>query len=152
MGVVDLMIRYDDIVLGLVTSDQRIDTIGVPVLTEFEDIANAITFKNGCVCNLTASHKTNRCGITSSQAAYLARLPQEKPSSPEDPAGITKRRAHRKEELKKSSPPLSTAWRMGMRPWFPEGSAARRFQWRWRSKSRYGKKQTHSDRRRRSIG
>jgi predicted dehydrogenase len=55
--VLDLMIHDIDIVLGLVNSDiKRIDAIGVPVLTEFEDIANArLTFKNGCVCNLTAS-------------------------------------------------------------------------------------------------
>jgi predicted dehydrogenase len=55
--VLDLMIHDIDIVLGLVNSEiKRIDAIGVPVLTEFEDIANArLTFKNGCVCNLTAS-------------------------------------------------------------------------------------------------
>jgi predicted dehydrogenase len=35
---------------------KHIDAVGVNVLTQFEDIANArLTFKNGCVCNLTAS-------------------------------------------------------------------------------------------------
>jgi len=55
--VLDLMIHDIDIILGLVKSDiKRIDAVGVNVLTEFEDIANArLTFKNGCVCNLTAS-------------------------------------------------------------------------------------------------
>jgi predicted dehydrogenase len=55
--VLDLMIHDIDIVLGLVKSDlKRIDAVGVNVLTQFEDIANArLTFANGCVCNLTAS-------------------------------------------------------------------------------------------------
>jgi len=55
--VLDLMIHDIDIVLGLVESEiKRIEAVGVNVLTRFEDIANArITFKNGCVCNLTAS-------------------------------------------------------------------------------------------------
>jgi predicted dehydrogenase len=55
--VLDLMIHDIDIILGLVKSDiKRIDAVGVNVLTPFEDIANArLTFKNGCVCNLTAS-------------------------------------------------------------------------------------------------
>lgn len=55
--VLDLMIHDIDIVLGLVDSPlKKIEAVGVPVLTEFEDIANArINFKNGCVCNLTVS-------------------------------------------------------------------------------------------------
>lgn len=55
--VLDLMIHDIDIVLGLVNSPiKAIEAVGVKVLTEFEDIANArINFKNGCVCNLTAS-------------------------------------------------------------------------------------------------
>jgi predicted dehydrogenase len=55
--VLDLMIHDIDIVLGLVNSPvERMEAVGVKVLTGFEDIANArITFKNGCVCNLTAS-------------------------------------------------------------------------------------------------
>ncbi len=55
--VLDLMIHDIDIVLGLVDSAlKKIEAVGVPVLTQFEDIANArVTFKNGCVCNLTAS-------------------------------------------------------------------------------------------------
>jgi len=55
--VLDLMIHDIDIVLGLVMSSiKRIEATGVNVLTSFEDIANArLTFKNGCVANLTAS-------------------------------------------------------------------------------------------------
>jgi len=55
--VMDLMIHDIDIILGLTESKvSRIDAVGVPVLTPLEDIANArVTFKNGCVCNLTAS-------------------------------------------------------------------------------------------------
>ncbi len=55
--VLDIMIHDIDIILGLVSSEiKRIESVGVNVLTQFEDIANArITFKNGCVANLTAS-------------------------------------------------------------------------------------------------
>lgn len=55
--VLDLMIHDIDIVLGLVDSPlKKIEAVGVAVLTEFEDIANArLNFKNGCVCNLTVS-------------------------------------------------------------------------------------------------
>ena len=55
--VMDLMIHDIDIVLGLTGSMvERVDAVGVPVLTPLEDIANArISFANGCVCNLTAS-------------------------------------------------------------------------------------------------
>ena len=56
-AVLDIMIHDIDIVLGLVRSKiKRIESIGINVLTPFEDIANTrITFKNGCVANLTAS-------------------------------------------------------------------------------------------------
>ena len=55
--VLDLMIHDIDIVLGLVKSPiKRIEAVGINVLTALEDIANVrISFKNGCVCNLTAS-------------------------------------------------------------------------------------------------
>jgi predicted dehydrogenase len=56
-AVLDIMIHDIDIILGLVSSPvERIDCVGINVLTKFEDIANArITFKSGCVANLTAS-------------------------------------------------------------------------------------------------
>lgn len=55
--ILDLMIHDIDIVLGLIKSEiKSIDAVGVKVLTGHEDIANArIKFKNGCICNLTAS-------------------------------------------------------------------------------------------------
>ncbi len=55
--VLDIMIHDIDIILGLVDSKiKKIESVGVNVLTKFEDIANArITFDNGCVANLTAS-------------------------------------------------------------------------------------------------
>jgi len=55
--VLDIMIHDIDIILGLVPSGiKKIEAVGVNILTSFEDIANArITFKNGCVANLTAS-------------------------------------------------------------------------------------------------
>jgi predicted dehydrogenase len=56
-AVLDIMIHDIDIVLGLVPSRiTNIDSVGINVLTQFEDIANSrITFENGCVANLTAS-------------------------------------------------------------------------------------------------
>ncbi len=55
--VLDVMIHDIDIILGLVNSQiKKIESVGVNILTKFEDIANArITFDNGCVANLTAS-------------------------------------------------------------------------------------------------
>lgn len=55
--ILDLMIHDIDIILGLVNSPiESIHAVGINVLTNFEDIANArISFRNGCVCNLTAS-------------------------------------------------------------------------------------------------
>ena len=55
--VLDLMIHDIDIILDLVDSEvERIDAKGVTVLTTDTDIANArLTFKNGCVANVTAS-------------------------------------------------------------------------------------------------
>jgi len=55
--VLDVMIHDIDIVLGLAKSEvKRVEAVGIPVLTFYEDIANVrLVFKNGCVCNLTAS-------------------------------------------------------------------------------------------------
>ncbi|MBF0504548.1 MAG: Gfo/Idh/MocA family oxidoreductase [Candidatus Omnitrophica bacterium] len=55
--VMDLMIHDIDIILGLVKSPLKdIQAVGINVLTDKEDIANArLTFANGCVCNVTAS-------------------------------------------------------------------------------------------------
>ncbi len=55
--VLDLMIHDIGIVLKLANSPvERIEAIGVNVVSKFEDIANArIVFKNGCVANLNVS-------------------------------------------------------------------------------------------------
>lgn len=55
--VLDLMIHDIDIILALVNSEVvKIDASGTAVLTKGTDIANArLTFKNGCVANVTAS-------------------------------------------------------------------------------------------------
>lgn len=56
-AVLDIMIHDIDIVLGLVSSKiKKIESVGINVLTQFEDIANTrLSFQNGCVANLTAS-------------------------------------------------------------------------------------------------
>jgi len=55
--VLDLMIHDLDVVASLVRSEvSQVEAIGVPVLTERVDIANArLRFASGCVANLTAS-------------------------------------------------------------------------------------------------
>lgn len=55
--VLDLMIHDIDIIASLVHSEvSKVDAIGVPVLTDKPDIANArITFSNGCIANVTSS-------------------------------------------------------------------------------------------------
>jgi predicted dehydrogenase len=58
--VLDLMIHDLDIILDLAGAPvERVDAIGVNVLTQHEDIANVrITLANGCVANVTASRVT----------------------------------------------------------------------------------------------
>ncbi len=58
--VLDLMIHDIDIVLGLIRSEiESMDSVGISVLTPFEDIANVrLRFKNGCIADLTASRLT----------------------------------------------------------------------------------------------
>ena len=55
--VFDVMIHDLDIILALVRSDvAAIEAVGVPVLTEKFDIANArLRFASGCIANVTAS-------------------------------------------------------------------------------------------------
>jgi len=55
--VFDLMIHDLDVVLSLVSSDvESLEAVGVPVVTNRVDIANArLRFANGCIANLTAS-------------------------------------------------------------------------------------------------
>lgn len=55
--VFDLMIHDIDVIASLVSSSvKRVEAVGVPVLTDKPDIANArITFSNGCIANVTSS-------------------------------------------------------------------------------------------------
>ena len=55
--VLDLMIHDLDLILSFVKSEvESVEAVGVPVLTNKVDIANArIRFANGCIANLTAS-------------------------------------------------------------------------------------------------
>jgi predicted dehydrogenase len=75
------MIHDLDIVLALVKSPLvGIDAVGIPVLSESEDIANArLKFANGCVANITASRvspekmrKIRVFGRTQHGAAYIS--------------------------------------------------------------------------------
>jgi len=58
VGVVtDLMIHDLELILHIVNSKvKKVEAMGIPVLSKTEDVASArITFKNGCVANVTAS-------------------------------------------------------------------------------------------------
>ncbi len=55
--ILDLMIHDIDIILSLVNSEiASVEAVGVPVLTDQVDIANArLRFESGCIANITAS-------------------------------------------------------------------------------------------------
>lgn len=58
--ILDLMIHDLDIILSLVRADViAVEAVGIPVLSERTDIANArLRFANGCIANVTASRVT----------------------------------------------------------------------------------------------
>ncbi len=60
--VLDVMIHDLEIILQLVKSPLvSVDTVGMPVLTKREDIANArLRFADGCVANVTASRVSDK--------------------------------------------------------------------------------------------
>lgn len=60
--VLDLMIHDIGVILQLVDSPiERIDSVGVSVLSRMEDIANArILFRNGCVANINTSRVSQK--------------------------------------------------------------------------------------------
>lgn len=75
--VLDLMIHDIDIVLHLVGAEvEEVSAVGVSVLADREDIANArLLFSNGCVANLTASRvsiKTERKIRIFQEDAYIS--------------------------------------------------------------------------------
>jgi len=55
--ILDLMIHDLDVILSVVNADvQSVEAVGVPVLSESTDIANArLRFTGGCIANITAS-------------------------------------------------------------------------------------------------
>jgi predicted dehydrogenase len=74
--VLDMMIHDIDLVLNIVKAPvQQIDAIGVPVLSDAEDIANArIRFADGCVAMITSSRvswKTERTMRIFQPDAYI---------------------------------------------------------------------------------
>lgn len=60
--ILDLMIHDIDIIQGLLNSPiAKIDTLGIPVLTDKIDICNArLRFENGCVANVSASRVSSK--------------------------------------------------------------------------------------------
>ena len=97
--VFDLMIHDLDLVLSMVKSDvESIEAVGVPVLTDRADIANArIRFASGCVANVTASRisrdRTRKirffqrdayisidCGSREAEIYRLVRYPDRRPA------------------------------------------------------------------------
>jgi len=60
--ILDLMIHDLDIILHFATAPlERVEAVGVSVLSNKVDIANArLTFANGCIANVTASRVTNK--------------------------------------------------------------------------------------------
>jgi len=97
--VMDLMIHDIDIILGLVKSPiKEIQAVGINVLTDKEDIANArLSFTNGCVCNVTASRispeVTRKIRIFTKNASYISLdyAKQEASMYSKDERGIHKR-------------------------------------------------------------
>ncbi|MCX6551065.1 MAG: Gfo/Idh/MocA family oxidoreductase [Acidobacteria bacterium] len=97
--VFDLMIHDLDLVLSMVPSEvESIEAVGVPVLTDRADIANArIRFASGCVANVTASRisrdRTRKirffqrdayisidCGSREAEVYRLVRHPDRRPA------------------------------------------------------------------------
>jgi predicted dehydrogenase len=74
--ILDLMIHDIDLILELVKAPMvQLDAVGVPVLGDHEDIANArLVFANGCVANVTASRisfKSERTMRLFQRSGYL---------------------------------------------------------------------------------
>jgi len=77
--VYDIMIHDIDIILSLVQSRiKEINAVGVPILTNDIDIANAkIKFENGALANITSSRislKRERKYVSSKRYVHLSRL------------------------------------------------------------------------------
>jgi predicted dehydrogenase len=99
--ILDLMIHDLDVILSLVQSEPaRVSAVGVPVLTEDVDIANArIEFANGAVANVTASRVS-----TSAQRRFRVFQPNQYVSI--DFGSGEVRRVTKTGELRDGAPPL----------------------------------------------
>jgi predicted dehydrogenase len=133
--VMDVMIHDIDIILGLVKSPLKdIQAVGINVLTDKEDIANArLTFANGCVCNVTASRispeVTRKIRIFTKNAYIsLDYAKQEASIYSKDERGIHKRNIpiEKEEPLKKELEGFLDCVREDQRPKVsgPEGREA----------------------------
>ena len=123
--VMDVMIHDIDIILGLVKSPiKEIQAVGINVLTDKEDIANArLTFANGCVCNVTASRispEVTRKIRLFTQNAYISLdyAKQEASIYSKDERGIHKRNIpiEKEEPLKKELEHFLDCIRENQRP------------------------------------
>jgi predicted dehydrogenase len=72
--VTDLMIHDIDIILSLVGAPIRsVSAVGLPVITEHVDIANArLEFEDGCIANVTASRVSNQTLVASASSRRTA--------------------------------------------------------------------------------
>jgi predicted dehydrogenase len=101
----DMMIHDIDIVNNLVHSKiKHVTAVGVAVVGEFEDIANArLTFENGCVANLTASRlalRVERKMRLFSPTAYVSVDYQKKAGAVITKTANEKELAHVRREIK----------------------------------------------------
>lgn len=113
--VLDLMIHDIDIVLQIVKSPLvSMDAVGVPILTDKEDIANVrLKFENGCRANLTVSRvspKSQRKIRVFQKNTYVSidcarqnmemytRVPRKNPRKGEAKADIVRKRIRLKKE------------------------------------------------------
>lgn len=116
--VLDLMIHDIDIILRIVNSPiKSIDAVGVNILTDREDIANArIAFESGCIANVTVSRVTPKplrklrvfqdnayvsLDYSNQSMEVYRRLPNPNAAKPGEPKFIIEMKRHR---LKREEP------------------------------------------------
>jgi predicted dehydrogenase len=139
--VLDLMIHDIDLILDIVKSPiERIEAIGVPVLSEVEDIADArIRFADGCIATFTASRVSSRTERTmrifQNDAYILLDLNESRLSvRRKDPGAVNGSRTRIVEELQNFEPgdnlrrqidSFLAAWRTGSAPLVTASDARR---------------------------
>lgn len=139
--VLDLMIHDIDLILDIVKSPiERIEAIGVPVLSDVEDIADArIRFADGCIATFTASRVSSRTERTmrifQNDAYILLDLNETRLSvRRKDPDAVNGSRTRIVEELQNFEPgdnlrcqidSFLEAWRTGSAPLVTASDARR---------------------------